>query len=288
MHFEASAGIYSPRMMGILSRTGRLAQLLALLVLVGCKTYAPVALKVPEWSPDMAKETTVEFNDNVVTLHNVRHCSYRTSKDYDVTWYDKTLDLTKIRTVDYVMVPFGEFPGVAHTMLSYGMEGDDYIGVSVEVRRKVGEVYDPLKGLTNYFPVHYVFADERDVIGRRAIYDKNDVYVYHAKATAEQARAMFVDMCNRANKLAVDPEYYNTITNNCTTNLVRHVNHVANYEKVPLNFSVLFPGYSDRLAYQLGLIASDKPFDATKEAARVNEAAFVYRDDPNFSRMIRR
>jgi hypothetical protein len=267
-------------MLGTLSRSARFFHLLAFIVLVGCKSYAPVS--------DMERVTTAEINGDLVTLHNVRHCDYRTSQDYDVTWFDKVVDLNKIRTVDFVMIPFGEFPGLAHTMLSYGLEGDDYLGVSVEIRRKPGEAYNPVKGLANYFPVHYVFADERDLVGRRAICDLNDVYVYRANATAEQARAMFVDMVKRANKLALQPEFYNTITNNCTTNVVRHVNQVAQREKVSFNLKLLFPGYSDRLAYQLGLIASDKPFEATKRDARVNEAAFVYRDDPNFSRMIRR
>ncbi len=284
---QSPARGYLPHMIAKSCHAARFHCLLAAL-LVGCKSYAPVALRLPEWSPDMARVTTAEFNGNLVTLHNVRHCNYRTAQDYDVTWYDKVVDLDKIRTLDYVMVPFGELPGIAHTQLSYGFEGDDYIGVSVEIRRKVGESYDFLKGLTSYFPLHYVIADENDLIGRRAIYDLNDVYVYRANATAEQARAMFVDMLERANKLALFPENYNTLTNNCTTNVVRHVNQVARRVKVPFSLKVLFPGYSDRLAYELGLIASDKPFEEAKQAARVNDAAFIYRNDPNFSRMIRR
>jgi hypothetical protein len=270
-----------------LSHSARIWYLLALLVSAGCKSYSPVALKVPEWSPDLERLATAEFDGNLVKLHNVRHCNYRSSTDYDAVWYEKQVDLNKIRTVDFVMVPFGNVPGLAHTMLSYGFEGDDYVGVSVEVRRKLGETYDPVIGLGPYYPIHYVFADERDLIGRRAIYDMNDVYVYRANATAEQAREMFVDMCKRANQLSISPEYYNTLTNNCTTNVVRHVNTIAKYEKVPINGKVIFPGYSDRLAYQLGLIASDKPFEETKRGARVNDLAYIHRNDPNFSRMIR-
>ena len=277
----------SRTMIESLSHSARILCLLALTVLAGCKSYSPVALNLPEWSPDLEQVTTAEFEGNLVKLHNVRQCNYRSSTDYDAVWYDKQVNLDKIRTVDFVMIPFGNVPGLAHTLLSYGFEGDDYVGVSIEVRRKVGESYDPVIGLGPYYPIHYVFADERDLIGRRAIYDLNDVYVYRANATAEQAREMFVDMCKRANQLSVSPEYYNTLTNNCTTNVVRHVNTIAKYEKVPINGKVIFPGYSDRLAYQLGLIASDKPFEETKREARVNELAYIYRDDPNFSRMIR-
>lgn len=275
-------------MIGKLHYAAYLLALLAAGPLSGCKSYAPVKLEVTDWAPDMARQTTADFSGNLVTLHNVRHAEYRSSSDCDVTWYDKVVDLDKIRTVDFIMVPFGGVPGIAHTMLSYGFDDDAYLGVSVEIRRRVGEVYNPAKGLENHYPLQYVFADESDLIGRRAIYDLDDVYLYRANATAEQARAMFVSMCERANKLAVDPEYYNTIFNNCTTNIVRHVNEIAKRERVPFTVKGLFPGYSDRLAYQLGLIASDKSFDMTKQAARVNEKVYAYRNDPNFSRMIRR
>ena len=35
------------------------------------------------------------------------------------------------------------------------------------------------------------------------------------------------EMLGRANALASTPEFYNTLTNNCTSNVVDHVNHIA-------------------------------------------------------------
>jgi hypothetical protein len=275
-------------MIAKLSTKARLTVLLALALLAGCKAYAPVKHSEIDWSPEMAQLATADIDHDIVTLHNMRHCTYRTAKDFDVEWHDKTVNLSKIRTVDFVMTPFGDVPGIAHTFLSYGFEGDDYVSISVETRRKRGESYNPFLGLTQYYPLIYIVADERDTIVRRAVHDMNDVYVYRANATPEQAREMFVDMIKRANKLTKKPEYYNTLTNNCTSNIARHVNRVAHYDKVPISSKLLFPGYSDQIAYQLGLIASDKPFAETKREARVNEKAYIYRDDPNFSRLIRR
>ena len=62
----------------------------------------------------------------------------------------------------------------------------------------------------------YVLASERDLIGRRTRYRDVDVFLYPTKSSPEQSRALFVDVLKRANKLASDPEYYDTITNNCT------------------------------------------------------------------------
>ena len=55
----------------------------------------------------------------------------------------------------------------------------------------------------------------------------------------------------RVNKLAQKPEFYDTLTNNCTTNIRNHINHLKP-DEVPYDYRVLLPGYSDRLAYDLG------------------------------------
>ncbi len=70
-------------------------------------------------------------------------------------------------------------------------------------------------------------------------------------------------MLGRANKLAHEPEFYNTITNNCANNLVAHVNNVVP-RKIPYNYQVLFPGMSDRLVYDMGLIKSSGTFEQTR------------------------
>jgi hypothetical protein len=93
-------------------------------------------------------------------------------------------------------------------------------------------------------------------------------------------------MLERANKLEREPEFYNLITNNCTTNIMRHVNELSP-NRVPYTYQVLMPAYSDRLAYELKLIKIDENFERTKQEARINEAAYVYRDSPDFSVKIR-
>ena len=76
------------------------------------------------------------------------------------------------------------------------------------------------------------------------------------------------------------------MTNNCTTNIVRHINDVAP-GTVPYSFQVLLPSYSDLLAYQLALIKIDGSFARTKQEARINEVAYIYRESADFSAEIR-
>jgi hypothetical protein len=240
-----------------------------------------------DWTPEQAKLAVGKFDGDKVTVRNIRDCRLRTADDFDVSYCDKTLDLDKLTSVDFIVAPFNEMPSIGHTMLSFGFEGEDHLAVSVEIRKERGESFSPVKGFFRQYELMYVVASERDVIGRRVNCDLCDVYVYRSTATPEQARKLFLDVVQRANKLVKEPEFYDTLTNNCTTNIRNHINHLKP-DEVPYDYRVLLPGYSDRLAYDLGLIEHHGTYEETRQRARINYLACLYHDDPAFSRLIRR
>jgi hypothetical protein len=239
-----------------------------------------------QWSPNQAVLPTADISGQQVTVHNIRNTEYRTADDYTVRHYDKTFDLNQLDSVDFIVVPFDDVPGGAHTFLSFGFDQKDFVAVSVEVRRRPGEDFAPVKSLIQPTELMYVVGDERDLIQLRTIHWMSDVYMYRAQATRAQMQQLFTSMLNRANKLSQDPENYNLISNNCTTNIVRHINEIAP-NKVPYTYQVLFPAYSDELAYNLKLIKIDQNFERTKLGARINEIAYVNRDREDFSARIR-
>src|SRR4051812_24728279 len=86
---------------------GKLAAVAIALALVGslgCRS----ATNNRNWAPNQAVLPTADFNGNLVTVHNVRNTTYRTAEDYTVRHYDKTYDLNRLDTVDFVMVPLPE------------------------------------------------------------------------------------------------------------------------------------------------------------------------------------
>lgn len=240
-----------------------------------------------DWRADQAILPYAKFKDEKVKLYNVRNCSYSTPEDFIVRHYDKTYDLNKLRTVDFLVIPFPDSPDLAHTMLSFGFEPEDYVVISIEIRREKGEEYSPISGALKQYEIMYVVADERDAIGVRANYRNNDVYLYRSTATSEQAKALFVDMIKRANKLRASPEWYDTFSNNCTTNIVSHVNKLRP-GSVPLSVTTLLTGHSDRLAYNLGLLDRSRPFEELKQLSRINELAGRFSESTDFSQRIRR
>lgn len=271
----------------MLAPSARLAPLLLATILpsaAGCQTLA--ALDRRPWSPDQQVLSTAEIGPQSITVHNIRNCTYRTTSDYTVNYYDRTIDRAAIQSVDFVVVPFAEAPSLAHTMLSFGLDDGTHIAVSVEIRKHQGESYSPLLALLPLYQLMYVVGDERDLIALRTNYRHDGVYVYRTRATPAQAQSLFVNVLRRVNKLAAAPEYYNTLTNNCTTNIRRHVNELLPGE-VRYDYRILLPGYSDRLAYDLGLLDTNVSFEETRRRARVNYLANRYRNASDFSARIR-
>jgi hypothetical protein len=238
------------------------------------------------WSEDQSVLPYAEFNGNLVTIHNVRNFTYTSTTSYTPAYYDRTYNLDQIKGVYYVVEPFSGYVGAAHTFLSFEFENDIFVSISVEIRKEKGETFSAFKGLFDQYEIMYVIADEKDVVKLRSNYRKDLVYVYPIKTTKDKARQTFVDMIERTNKLKNEPEFYNTLTNTCTTNIVDHVNKIVP-KRVPLSLKILFPAKSDELAYKLGLIDTDLSFEEARKKFLINERAEKFADSPEFSRKIR-
>ncbi len=269
------------------------AALVGITLCAGCKSVpANDVTEIVEpsndrnWKPYLATLATAEVHGDNITVHNVRNCTYITADDYIVDHYDKDLQISDVQSVDFVVVPFKHVPTLAHTWLNFGMADGTYIGVSVECRLEEDEFYAPLTGVMRQFELVYVVADERDLIRLRTRHRQDDVYVYRTRATPQQAQELFLGMMERANKLAREPEFYDTFANNCTTNIFEHVNQLVP-GRVPYNYAVLLPGLADRYVFDLGLIDTRRSFEDTKRMARVNDVAELYYDSHEFSRRIR-
>jgi hypothetical protein len=246
-----------------------------------------------DWADDQKILPYADINLNLISIHNIRNFTYASTTSYTANYYDKTFDLNKIKNVYYIVEPFSGTVGAAHTFLSFEFEplsatstSNDFVAISVEIRKEKGESFSALKGLQRKYEIMYVIADERDVVKLRSNYRKDLVYVYPIKTTKEKLQNLFVDMASRANTLKDHPEFYNSLVNTCTTNIATHVNKISP-NKIPFSFKVLLPTYSDELAYKLGLIDTNLSFTETRDKYLINKKAEMYANDPDFSTKIR-
>jgi hypothetical protein len=267
--------------------------LCALTLVSGCTTVMKMSApsNVRSWADDHAVLPYAEFRGNQIVVHNVRNCRYFDDETFIVQHEDRTYDLSRLQAVDFFMVPFENMPRLAHTMLSFEFATPDgppqYLCASIEIRKEQGETYAAWKGSARQYELMYVLADERDVVQVRTNHRGEDVYRYRTTATPDKARMLLVDVLARANQLAARPEFYDTITNNCTTNLVDHINRIKP-NRVVYDYRVLLPGYSDKLAYDEGLIVPYGTFEETKVRAYVSGKALAAANREDFSQAIRR
>ncbi|HYO26451.1 MAG TPA: DUF4105 domain-containing protein [Lacipirellulaceae bacterium] len=261
--------------------------------IAGCspvtKMLAPS--NVRNWEPDQAVLPYAEFRGGEIVVHNVRDCRYFDEQTYVVKHEDRTYNLADLRRVDFIIAPFVGMPRLAHTMLSFEFAPPagppQHLACSIEIRKEKGETYAAWKGSARQYELMYVLADERDVVELRTNFRGEDVYLYRTTATPDQARMLLVDVLARTNELAGRPEFYDTFANNCTTNLVRHVNRIQP-NRLAYDYRVLLPGYSDKMAFDEGLIEPRGTFEETKAAAYVNARALAASGRRDFSEVIRR
>ncbi len=263
--------------------------LIAAALIIGCAGY--LLSKKPSltrnWSPDQDLMPSIDFLDNdALHIKNIRNVQYRSVKDYDIQHYDKKLYLEDVETAWLAISPFAGL-GAAHAFLSFGLKDGTYIAISIEVRRKVGESFTPLKAFTRQFEIMYVIAAETDIIRLRTNHTRHTVRLFPLQAEKKVIRAVFMDVLKRADKLGKRPEFYNTLWNNCTTNIIKHARRFS-LKPIPFwNLSYLFPESLDKIAYRLNIIDTHLPYDATRDHFDIKELAMSVKEGDDFSAVIR-
>lgn len=238
------------------------------------------------WQTDVAVLPYAELDGDLVTVRNIRNFTYRTEHDYDPGYYDKTFDLRTLDSVDLIAV-YWMGDAIAHVMLSFGFAGQDYLCLSIETRKEVGEAYSSLKGFFKQYELIYIAADERDVLRLRTDYrvPPEDVYLYRTRMPLENARKLFLVYAAEMNDLREHPRFYNTLTTNCTTNVVRNLRAMGG--KASYNWQILLSGYAPQYAYAMGALNTSLPFEALRTASLLNPKARAAAEAPNYSRFIR-
>jgi hypothetical protein len=242
-----------------------------------------------DWQPDVAQLPSAQIKGDTLLVHNVRNVEYRTETDYTVRYEDRSYDLSRLRGLDLFMIYWGS-PMIAHTIMSWQFEGSRPLAVSIETRKKVGQEYSAIEGFFKQYEIIYVVADERDVIRLRTNYRNEgageEVYLYRLKTPIPQVRSLLLEYVRSMNELVDHPEFYNALTDNCTTGIRRLVVH-ANPDAPPFDWRLIANGYGDELLYERGSVETRMPFIELKARGRINAKARAADLDPLFSLRIR-
>jgi hypothetical protein len=239
------------------------------------------------WQPDVAVLPYASIAGDRITLHNIRNFDYRSETDFTPAYYDRTFDINELDSVDVAAV-YWMGPAIAHVFLSFGFTDGHHVAISIEARKEQGEGYSSVQGFFRQYELYYVVADERDVIRLRTNYRKDppeDVYLFRLHAPIENGRRLFLEYLRKVNALKEHPEFYNSLTTNCTSNIWLHSR--VNPGHLPYSWKILLSGYVPEFLYENGKLDTRVPFEELRERSHVNARARAADNAEDFSQRIR-
>ncbi len=240
------------------------------------------------WQKDVSVLSYATLNENLITVHNIRNINYNTEENYQVSYYDETFDLNKLAGINFI-ASYWMGKNIAHTFLSFSFSDNKHLAISIEARKEIGESYSIIKGFFKDSELYYVVADERDLIGVRTNIRKNPpehVYMYQIKAKQEDEKKVFLNYIYKLNELKDKPEFYNTLTQNCTTSIWN--NTLVNYSDMPFNWEILASGYTAHYLYKNNLLKTyGLNFKELEKKSNLNPLVNDKQIDANYSSRIR-
>ena len=234
----------------------------------------------------MAQAPWGEVRGDEIVVHNVRNFTYRTDEDFDANYEDRTVLVSELSEVD-IIVSYWAGKAIAHIMVSFGFGDGQYLAVSIETRKELGESYSAVNGFFRNYELAYVVSDERDVIALRTKYRQpnEQVYVLRTQIALENGRKLFLDYIQSMNKLREHPQFYNTLTTNCTTQVLRHV--WAFGSDARYNWQILVSGYVPEYLYANDTLMPGLPLEEIMTRSLVNVSSNSVVLDEHFSTLIR-
>jgi hypothetical protein len=240
-----------------------------------------------EWRRELARAPTATVDGDRVTVHDVRNFEFSTPEAFAERFEDRHYDLADLDRLDAVFSFWDGNTRIAHTMLSFGFGPDDWLVLSVEVRREQHEGWGALPGIFRQFEVIYVLGDERDLLGQRTHARGEEVFVYPIRADREDLRAVFLETLREVNELAERPGWYDTFSRNCFTSLLA-IMRAARPDRLPNpQVQVFLNGSVPALLYQLGRIDTELSWADAQRVFAVTAVARQAPIGPDFSRRIR-
>lgn len=235
-----------------------------------------------DWAGEYAVLADAVQEGRIIHVHNIRNFSYKTESDYTPHYYNADFNLDHLSSIDLI-TSYWSGDSIAHVFLSFGFDDGRHLAVSIETRRQKKFAYSTIAGFFHHYELTYVTADERDLIGVRTDIRKERVYLYQLELSPQTREAVFKNYLTEIHQLNTQPRWYNTLLDNCTTEILARANARTRYR---LDWRVLLSGYTASLAYDLELLNTHYDFATLHRLSRIIRPENATPDE-NYSNEIR-
>lgn len=259
--------------------------LLLLMVAVFAWYFSLAPRQDRDWASDVAHNVAGEISGDIVHLKNIRAFRWQTADiPSHEAWISRDIDLRKIAGADMITSVWGN-PLIAHLLVSFRFTDGAPLTFSVEIRREKGESFSPLGGFFRQFELSLIAAEEADILAWRAGPRGEEVRLYPLALTPDQARQVFLGYVTLGNRLNEKPQWYNTVTSNCTT-VVWQLSKVLSPD-LPLDQSLLLSGRLPEYLEKLGALAGTGSLEEKRARALISEKVRSLSAGADFSQAIR-
>ncbi len=204
-------------------------------------------LPLPEYEAYQKAPSLVEEKNGKLRVSNVRWNIEQdpSSKERKAShsWEIATIDPDKVLNAYFVLKPFAPKFIAAHSLYAFtfaegGMLSEDgkeskSLALSIEAHKKIGQSYGLIKTMKKSFNIVWLLTTWDNYANLNVNFNKSsdtELFIYPMKLSREQTKALLVETIKQA-CVNRSGEYYHTIRNNCTNNLVVLLNRVVEQDK---------------------------------------------------------
>jgi hypothetical protein len=192
-------------------------------------------VQLPPTQPKRRAARVLAETKSGIEVENVRWLYDAEPAAGKFDWATAKIRPELVKKVYFVKKPFPPEWLAAHSLFVFTFEdggltdaaGNKASGLvlTIEAFLREGQVYDLKTGLKDRFGIVWLLTTWEDYVARTALNDKARLVPYEVKFSRAQNESMLREAL-RLSSVDRDGEFYHTVTNNCTNNLLMLMNRV--------------------------------------------------------------
>ncbi|HCC49139.1 MAG TPA: hypothetical protein DEQ38_13640 [Elusimicrobia bacterium] len=240
---------------------------LSLLKVEEISEYEPAAGEIvpAPYQPRRRTATLLENKDGRMVMGNVRMSSAEVPVPDSYEWTTMTIKPELIKNIYLIKKPFKPEVVAAHSFFVFTFEKGGLtdangkqpmaLALSIEGKTRVGQSFSPLTGLKKSFGINWSLSTWEEYAGRTIHEEKGHLVPYPVLLDHAGKAALLRESLTQA---AVDREgeFYHTIKNNCTNNLLILLNRVLPKERQIKLWTIPYMVYNVKATMPLMVITN--------------------------------